>query len=279
MFETSPGFLALILISPHHPLPPPDLYIPFQRRVGAITRMHIPTTIIPIILLLLATPALSFPTPYPLADATLPADPDQADPTPTYYQPINTALDSLSQPLYYPPASKPAQSYTYTSSSPDSSVYTAATSQPSPTTDCPPTTDLPDSYTTAPPPLNPSSLTLSSPLLILPASPSPSPQPQQQCNKCCPPSSPTDWISGLGMKLAGELKETVQDVVSRLEAKCGILGGHGRGGVGNGGGGGKHGGSSDSGGHGGSGWNETTVTGCSVYGGGVICGWVLGRED
>ncbi|KAH6721839.1 hypothetical protein BKA61DRAFT_650500 [Leptodontidium sp. MPI-SDFR-AT-0119] len=226
------------------------------------------TTYIFLFHLLHTSRALAFPTSYPPAATSQPLPPDEELLTLTYYQPINTnPAPTLS--LYSPP-----QSYgNYPPSSPPELPQygplptSIPASTPIPTySDCSTTTDL-DAYTssvptsTSPPNLNtnphPSStLTLTSPLLILPgtASPSPSSQPAKLCNKCCPqPLSPDihhrpdDWLHTLGKRLAGELEAPVQGAVSKLEAQCGYLGGH----KGDG----------------------TRIVGCSVFGGGVVCGW------
>ncbi|KAG4422812.1 hypothetical protein IFR04_004034 [Cadophora malorum] len=226
--------------------------------------------------LLLISQAFSYPTSYPPEDATQSADVDSEPPTATYIQPIDTAIDSPSPPVYYPPANTPppAQSYTnpvpnpnppsYTTISPPSAYSLDPTT--STTTDCPDPVDLYSSTVQSSTVSQTQTLTLTTPLVILPASPSssPTPSPTQQthCNKCCPQppiedenGRKGDWLSGLGMLLARELEEEVQRVVGRVEGRCGLLGG--RGGAGHGVGGG----------------NLTMITGCSVFAGGVICGW------
>ena len=230
------------------------------------------------ILICLVNSTIAYPTSYPPAVATETTDSDPELPTPTYYQPINTAIDYTSQPVYYTTVdtSSPASSYinqnppSYTTAPPPSpypSNPTAPTSTSA--TDCPDPTDLYPSTTTLSTPSQTQTLTLTTPLVILPASPSssspPSPIPQTHCNKCCPQppiedenGRKGDWLSELGMLLAKELEEGVQGVVGRVEGRCGLLGGRGGSGHGAGGGGGV---------------NATMITGCSVFAGGVICGW------
>ncbi|KAK0100725.1 hypothetical protein ONS95_007176 [Cadophora gregata] len=221
--------------------------------------MHIPIAFS--ILLFLTSRTVAYPASYIPADATETLDADPEPPTPTYYQPINTAVNSPSPPLYYPPASTPAQSYT------NPVVYTTNPSYllPSPTTTSTSWSSDCTDQTTTPPASSQTqtqTLTLTTPLVILPASPSlspspsPSSTPHQPCHKCCPPPPAKDdngrkgdWVSGLGVLLAEELVEGVQDMVGRVEGRCGLLGGRGHEG------------------------NATMVMGCSVFAGGVYCAW------